>query len=248
MNEQRSRQLSIALPYVIIGVFLGGVILLLMLPVATSNREIARPSASKNNLKQIGLALHNYHDTHNMLPPGKTVTATGDDYHGWPAMLLPFIDQSPLYNQLDFNQWYLHPDNLALMRSDLQVFENPMLNDRPQPPSVMHYTLNSHVFQTNKGFKFSEITDGTSNTMMGGTINDGFRPWYEPNHTRDPALGLNKGPLTFGDPYYGTKKEGTTQILLMDGAVRSISNDIDPAILKALATPAGGEDMTGMDW
>lgn len=82
------------------------VLIALLLPAVQQAREAARRSQCKNNLKQIGLALHNYHSSHNVFPFGK-----GSDYAGAPmyarwsqhAMILPYLDLAPLYNTLDFN-------------------------------------------------------------------------------------------------------------------------------------------------
>ena len=74
----------------------------MFVPATRGGRHAARRSECKNNLKQIGLAMHNYHDTFNRLPPGYVV---GDEYAthlwGWSTYLLPYIDQNPLYNQLN---------------------------------------------------------------------------------------------------------------------------------------------------
>ncbi|MBA4031664.1 MAG: prepilin-type cleavage/methylation domain-containing protein [Planctomyces sp.] len=71
------------------------ILIALLLPAVQQAREAARRSQCKNNLKQLGLALHNYHDIHNVLPYGGT-------YEGamWSAMILPQIDQSSLYNSI----------------------------------------------------------------------------------------------------------------------------------------------------
>ncbi len=89
------------------------ILIALLLPAVQQAREAARRSQCQNNLKQIGLAFHNYHDTHKVFPPGFVgsetltwvtpgVTATGDNGTGWAwgTFLLPYIDQAPLYNQL----------------------------------------------------------------------------------------------------------------------------------------------------
>ena len=84
------------------------VLIALLLPAVQQAREAARRTQCKNNLKQIGLALHNYHDNYNALPPGWIgVTNGGPDIYGlngwgWASRILPQIDQSPLYNQLNF--------------------------------------------------------------------------------------------------------------------------------------------------
>jgi len=85
------------------------ILIALLLPAVQQAREAARRSTCKNNLKQIGLALHNYNDTHRVFPyatsnPG-TCTVTGatiTNHTGW-LYLLPFMDQAPLYNQFNFS-------------------------------------------------------------------------------------------------------------------------------------------------
>jgi prepilin-type N-terminal cleavage/methylation domain-containing protein len=95
------------------------VLVALLLPAVQQAREAARRAQCKNNLKQIGLALHNYHDTASVLPPGWIgVTAGTPDIYGlnswgWASKLLPQMDQSPLYNQLNFNVKVGDPLNAA---------------------------------------------------------------------------------------------------------------------------------------
>src|SRR6187401_2658539 len=72
------------------------ILIALLLPAVQQAREAARRSQCKNNLKQIGIALHNYHDTFNALPPGWVQT----NRWGWGTMVLPGLDQAPLYNSL----------------------------------------------------------------------------------------------------------------------------------------------------
>lgn len=84
------------------------ILIALLLPAVQQAREAARRTQCKNNLKQFGLALHNYHDTFQAFPPGFTDTI-GDDLEttscGWAltAFILPYFDQAPLYNQFNFN-------------------------------------------------------------------------------------------------------------------------------------------------
>ncbi|QDT82623.1 DUF1559 domain-containing protein [Gimesia chilikensis] len=87
------------------------ILIALLLPAVQQAREAARRSTCKNNLKQIGLALHNYHDTHQLFPyatanPGNCIPAnpntTITNHTGW-LYLLPFMDQANLYNQFNFS-------------------------------------------------------------------------------------------------------------------------------------------------
>ncbi len=82
------------------------ILIALLLPAVQQAREAARRSQCKNNLKQIGLAFHNYHDVFDTFPPGYVRTtvpavAAGGAYWAWSASILPYIDQAPLYNQLN---------------------------------------------------------------------------------------------------------------------------------------------------
>src|SRR5579859_7854071 len=77
------------------------VLVALLLPAVQQAREAARRSQCKNNLKQFGLALHNYHDAYKMFPPGGDAQSWGNsNWLNWQAKILPFIDQGPLYNQI----------------------------------------------------------------------------------------------------------------------------------------------------
>ena len=73
------------------------ILIALLLPAVQQAREAARRSTCKNNLKQIGLALHNYHDVFGTFPIGSQVT-----YYraNWRSAILPYIDQAPAYNKL----------------------------------------------------------------------------------------------------------------------------------------------------
>ena len=78
------------------------VLIALLLPAVQQAREAARRSQCKNNLKQLGLALHNYHDTANRLPGIFQTNWSSDEKGTYLVQLLPFIDQSPLYNKINF--------------------------------------------------------------------------------------------------------------------------------------------------
>ncbi len=78
------------------------ILIALLLPAVQQAREAARRSSCKNNLKQIGIALHNYHDTHSTFPPGAIVRATASHQSTAWVHLLPFLEMGTAYNKLDF--------------------------------------------------------------------------------------------------------------------------------------------------
>lgn len=81
------------------------ILVALLLPAVQQAREAARRSTCKNNLKQLGIAMHNYHDTHRVFPPGYFAgfNETGGTWNyrriGWMQMILPYIEQGPLFDQ-----------------------------------------------------------------------------------------------------------------------------------------------------
>jgi prepilin-type N-terminal cleavage/methylation domain-containing protein/prepilin-type processing-associated H-X9-DG protein len=109
--SRRNRGFTLIELLVVIAII--GVLVALLLPAVQQAREAARRVACKNNLKQIGLALHNYHDASNTLPPGWVSGIGGGDplmnptnCWGWSAFLLPFLDQTPVYNNINFSRGF----------------------------------------------------------------------------------------------------------------------------------------------
>ncbi|MEK6258296.1 MAG: DUF1559 domain-containing protein [Planctomycetota bacterium] len=105
MNRSHSRR-AFTLIELLVVIAIIAVLIALLLPAVQQARESARRTQCKNNLKQIGLAIHNYLDTHSVFPFGKGPSYAGAPvYARWSqhAMLLPFLDQAPLYNSIDFS-------------------------------------------------------------------------------------------------------------------------------------------------
>ncbi len=112
-RKLRNRVLGFTLIELLVVIAIIAILIALLLPAVQQAREAARRTQCKNNLKQIGIALHNYHDTHSCLPPMK-IWANGIDCPGgspwdntggfsWRVMILPFVEQSAMYNQIDFS-------------------------------------------------------------------------------------------------------------------------------------------------
>ncbi|MCA9003990.1 MAG: DUF1559 domain-containing protein [Planctomycetaceae bacterium] len=98
------------------------ILIALLLPAVQQAREAARRSTCKNNMKQLGIALHNYHETHRIFPQMHVENirnttydpVDGESYLGWNFMLLPFMDQAPLYNKINLNKPWRSPTGTVL--------------------------------------------------------------------------------------------------------------------------------------
>jgi prepilin-type processing-associated H-X9-DG protein len=107
-----------------------GVLIALLLPAVQKVREAANRASCQNNLHQIGLALHGYHDNQGSFPSGYRCQPTSDpDYTspgwGWAALLLPYVEGDNLAKQINFNLPVEHSDNLAARTTVLKLFVCP---------------------------------------------------------------------------------------------------------------------------
>ena len=221
-----------------------GILIALLLPAVQQARTAARTVQSKNNLKMIGLAMHNYHDVYATLPPGGIYTKNDEPYNAWMTSLLPFVEQAGLYNSIDFKQPWTAPQNQIAFQSVIPNYLNPNISTEGSKTvgglGATHYSGNAQMLLKNRGLKFREVKDGLSNTILAGEVAGGFKAWGDPDNRRDPADGFGTGPNQFGSPQNGGRG---VQILMADGAVRFVSESIDPQTLKALATPDGAEQV-----
>jgi prepilin-type N-terminal cleavage/methylation domain-containing protein len=137
--SQRRRGFTLVELLVVIAII--GILVALLLPAVQAAREAARRSQCLNNLKQIGLALHNYHDTHKVLPFGQGGTA---DRFSALALMLPFMEQSNLHNLIDFKQSTTAAANNAARLTEVPLFRCPsdLRNPLPQTGGATNYMAN----------------------------------------------------------------------------------------------------------
>jgi prepilin-type processing-associated H-X9-DG protein len=241
-------ELLVVLSVVAIGVAL-------VAPGILHARMQARADVCKNNLKQIGLALHNYHDTFATFPPGWVARdvkpATGPCF-GWQSFLLPFVDHAPLYNRLNFSA-PPDPTNAALQTKittfrcpdDTSEDLNPVRDefgtsnysgsygDRALPGSVDAAKNVSGIFYWNSKTRAPDITDGMSNVFAVGErcIASAAAIWVGVRSNQNAGDGVtacnHEARLNTVIDSYSSRHADGAHFLFCDGAVRFISDEID---------------------
>lgn len=110
--QRRTQNRGFTLIELLVVIAIIAILIALLLPAVQQAREAARRTQCKNNLKQLGLGLHNYHDTHQTFPPGGITMGFccgSKSGTNWAISILPFVDQAPLYNLYDFNSYNEDP-------------------------------------------------------------------------------------------------------------------------------------------
>lgn len=137
MNRQSRPAFTLIELLVVITII--GVLIGLLLPAVQKVREAAARTQCKNNLKQIGLAFHNYHAAYGGFPPGfasQAATVDGPSLGsgwGWAAHLLPYLEQDNLHRQIDFTKDIAHPSNSQARLTSIRIFLCP--SDSPPGPT-----------------------------------------------------------------------------------------------------------------
>jgi prepilin-type N-terminal cleavage/methylation domain-containing protein/prepilin-type processing-associated H-X9-DG protein len=213
----------------IIAVLLG-----LLLPAVQMVREAAARAKCLNNLKQLGLALHNFHDTHGTFPPGqvKAPYSKWTANHGWAVFILPFLEQQQLFNAYDWDQPLAAPANQPVVAHPLKNFWCPSApyQDRYDEAHGLFPSYggrgacgdyaptwgvdpalargdNRGVLAPNWMTRIAEITDGTEHTIL--LTEDAGRPRLWQAGRAGPDQAIAGGPWAGFDT--GVTQEGSTR-------------------------------------
>ncbi|MBI1346483.1 DUF1559 domain-containing protein [bacterium] len=206
------------------------ILIALLLPAVQQAREAARRTQCRNNLKQFGLAMHNYHDNSNTFPPGLVapttlwstcsvmsngvaVPDTNSRMWGWGTLILPFLDQAPLYNTLSPDGCRMPNENtlyngVALLQQPLPAYRCPSdsgsnINVYHQNYATSNYVVSEQLGDVRSSVRIRDVEDGTSNVFMiaerrlktepAGSRYSGAIIWGRSNNT-DAAFKFRAGP------------------------------------------------------
>jgi hypothetical protein len=205
----------------------------MLLPAVSKVREAAQRMSSINNLKQIALAMHNYNSTYGAFPAAAICDKkTGKPLLSWRVAILQYIEEEALYKQFKMDEPWDSEHNLKLAKNMPKIYFHPKAN-KPGDDKT-HYRLfygKGATFELNKSTQLTNITDGTSNTLM-------------VVEAEDPVVWTNPNDLAF-DPTKALPKmlsiDGKFSAAFCDGSVRTFKMPIDPEILKLLIQKNDGK-------
>lgn len=219
--------------WVAIAVVVGCILVLtgLLLPAVHNARQAARRTQSKNNLKQLGLGIHNYHDVFDQLPLGGDVQADGTAKHGWYTRLIPYLAASDLYSRINMNLPWDHPVQDYLFKQSFYSETIPGVDEcfSTDGYGLLHYMANSNAMHRNHCISLDDMTTGTAHNWLCGEAAGNYQPWGYPFNWRPLHPPLNSGPNS-----YGVWPDGGF-LCLADGSVRFLSNATDATLVTSLA-------------
>lgn len=225
LRRMRVSRVGFTLIELLVVIAIIAILVAILLPAVQQAREAARRTSCKNNFKQLGIALHNYHDNYEAFPPGyvsRNVVATdpasaetGQNF-AWGTMILPYIDEANIYESLDFNLDCTDPANMAVVNNDASI-------------SMMRCPSNT----ANDTFS---VTDLSSNTFQLPTANY-VANYGVGNVTSSPGNPVGKGGFFRNSKInFRDMKDGPSNILLL-GERRSQHNfNLDVAPVDAYST------------
>jgi Protein of unknown function (DUF1559) len=197
---------------------------LILRPQGASGR-----ARSSNNLKQIGLALHNYHDVHGVFPAAAIVDKKGKPLLSWRVAILPYLEQDNLYKKFKLDEPWDSEHNIKLSKTVVKTYQLPYGDPKRGEEHNTHYRAfvsNGAAFDMIQGIRFAQFTDGTSNTILAFEAAEGT-PWAKPDEIEfDPQKPVQK--------HFRFEGDKTCLLLLADGSVRAISKNIAEDVLKLL--------------
>jgi len=225
---------------VILGII--ALLIALLLPATRSARPAARRAQCTNNLKQIALALHNYEQAHKALPPAYTVDAKGRPMHSWRTLILPYLEQEPLYRTIDLSKPWNDPTNAKALATLLPVFRCPEAVGPQNTTTYLAIVAPNGCLIPKESRCLADITDAHDSTLMVIEAGEGNAvPWMAPVDA-DESVVMSLGPTT------KLHHAGGTNAGFVDGRVLFLKASTPAGVRRALMSISGSDNEAAKEW
>ena len=215
----------------------GGLLGFQLIPALLRGNEAEHRAECQSKLRLIALALLNYQDHYGVFPPAVTYSADGQPMHSWRVLILPYVENSPMYHSYRMNEPWNSPGNLAITARMPDFYDCPS-NSQGRETGETHYLAldgPGSALNSREPVRVEDLVDGPSQTLMVVEARHSGVHWTKPRDIdiRQPHSAAPDGLSSF--------HFGGFQAALADGTVRFIPENIDPQNLKAWMTINGGE-------
>jgi len=228
--------LSVGMACLLGCVLCGGVAGILLIPLGFRSAASGK-AASQNNLKQIMIALHNYHDSWGKFPPAVVSDEYGKPLYSWRVLILPYLEQKALYDRFDKTKAWDDPANLSVSNTMLGVFRSPLDSTLEVSGTSYFVLVGPHTaFPPDRPSGLTEITDGTSNTVGVVELKGISGSWAAPIDPKIDSIALSIGPT----PGQLNPNGKDLNVALCDGSTRTLSASTPPQLLTLMFTRDDG--------
>jgi prepilin-type processing-associated H-X9-DG protein len=232
-SEGRLGGRGMAVTGIVSGLIGCAIITLAFLAVPRGRREAIDRDRCAGNLKQIGMAMHNFHDANRHFPPPAIADANGKPLLSWRVAILPYIGREDLFQRFKRDEPWDSAHNLSLLDEMPSHYACPRTR-RNKPGTTVYQVVvgPGAVFEENKGASLREITDGAASTFL--VVESPLAvPWTKPD---DLVFDPKQPPPSFRNGH-----GGRSNALFADGSVKFLRPALDPATIRACITRNGGE-------
>ena len=218
-----------------IGIIGGFIVFVLLFPMIPTAREAARRMQCANNMRQIMLAFHNYHDKYGHFPPAYTADENGKPLHSWRVLILPYIEQQGLYDQIRLDEPWDSEHNRQFHSEAPYIFQcrsgDPRESVLVPVPSGTTYSI---VYGAETAFHGSQGTSITDRKVLSETIFLVERRipvnWMDPS--REIPFEIARRGINVDAMGISSYHPGIVNVAMGDGSVRAISESIDAETLR----------------
>jgi type II secretory pathway pseudopilin PulG len=225
------------------------------LPAINGAREAARRSQCACNLKQLGLAMHNYHDTHKSFPLGYTPDAAMQPRSSWRVAISPYLESGPFYDQYRQNEPWNSRNNSQLDAYGVYWYQCPSERAPGLGTSYVAVLGPRTAWPAPKVSRIKDFTRGTTNTILLSEMSESGIHWMEP---RDLHFDQMEFRIYAASPLRSSSGRGSQQalssahrggakVVFADGAVHFLSTDTSSQVLREMLLIDGGDEEASDD-